>query len=85
MARLTRKKDRYECRVANGCPIEEWMLEHIRDGRLVGDLCDDCPVMVYINKLADYEDMYDAAQKTAQKIIQEQFSKYKISLDESEG
>lgn len=84
MARLTREKDRYECRVANGCPIEEWVLEHIRDGRLVGDLCDDCPVMVYINKLADYEDMYDAAQKTAQKIIQEQFSKYAISLDESE-
>lgn len=54
--RLTRKKDRYECRVANGCPIEEWMLEHVRDGRLVGDLCDDCPVMIYINKLADYED-----------------------------
>lgn len=56
MVRLTREKDNYECRVANGCPIEEWVLEHVRDGELVGDLCDDCPVMVYINKLAEYED-----------------------------
>ena len=52
--RLTRKKDKYECRIADGCPIENWVLDktdHIID-------CDDCPIMKHINKLAEYEDKY---------------------------
>lgn len=85
MARLTRKKDRYECRI-DTCVLEDWFLDHVigRNIELVGSLCDNCPVMPYINKLAKYEDMSDEAQKIAQKIIQEHFPNIDLSLDESE-
>ena len=52
--RLTRKKDEYECRIAN-CNAEEWM------NKLYGDfppenLCDNCPFESFVNKLAEFED-----------------------------
>ena len=56
MERLTRKKDGFECRIANGCPLYDWVLECI-DGEIIHNLCDTCPVMAYINKLAKYEDL----------------------------
>ena len=54
---MTRAKDKYDCRIANGCPIEDWVLESIQ-GELKWGLCDTCPIMKHINKLAEYEDKY---------------------------
>ena len=54
MKRLTRKKDIYECRIAGGCPAEDWMYELYREYPV--DCCYSCPFTVYINKLAEYED-----------------------------
>lgn len=54
MERLTRKKDEYECRI-NGCPAEEWMY-NLYGSYSKNDICDDCPFMFYINKLAEFED-----------------------------
>jgi hypothetical protein len=56
MERMTRPKDKYECRIAGGCPIEGWMMECI-EGELVRNPCDECPIMPIVNKLAEYEDM----------------------------
>lgn len=53
--RYTRAKDKWECRIANGCPVEVWLENHginIYDSKL----CLDCPFEKIINKLADYED-----------------------------
>lgn len=54
MKRMTRQKDEYECRIANGCPIEDWSTD--QTGYPL--TCDDCPIMKYINKLAEYEDKF---------------------------
>lgn len=54
MERLTREKDMYECRIAGGCPAEEWMYDLY--GKYPVDCCFNCPFEMYINKLAEYED-----------------------------
>ena len=51
--RLTRVKDEYECRIAGGCPAEDWMYDLYGE---VANCCFNCPFEVYINKLAEYED-----------------------------
>jgi hypothetical protein len=51
--RLTRIKDKYECRIDH-CPLEEWVMEQIPE--CTGLSCDGCPVMKHMNKLAEYED-----------------------------
>lgn len=60
MARLTREKDQWKCRIAGGCPVEEWIDNH---GIIVDEsndyFCEDCPFEKYINKLAEYEDKYE--------------------------
>ena len=57
MERLTRAKDQYPCRIAGGCPAEDWIegLGYDLD-KMEGDMCSDCPFEEYINTLADYED-----------------------------
>ena len=57
MSRLTRKKDQYPCRMAGGCPADEWIYNHGGDP---DDCCVDCPFEKYINALAKHE---DAAEK----------------------
>ena len=57
MKRLTRKKDQYPCRIADGCPGDIWIENHDGDP---DDSCIDCPFEQYINALAEYE---DAAEK----------------------
>lgn len=54
MKRLTRKKDKYECRILT-CPAEEWM-HSLYDRYSLKDVCNDCPFMIYINALAELED-----------------------------
>ena len=56
MSRLTRPKDRWECRIAGGCPVEEWLATH--DVKIEDEIyfCEDCPFEKYINKLAEYDD-----------------------------
>ena len=57
MERLTREKDMYECRIAGGCPAEEWMYDlYDKPVPMNKNECDECPFEVYINKLAEYED-----------------------------
>jgi hypothetical protein len=56
--RITRVKDKYECRFAGGCPAEEWICACSMGGELISNPCDNCPFEQYINKLADYEDKY---------------------------
>ena len=51
--RLTRVKDEYECRIAGGCPAEDWMYDLYWEAT---NCCFNCPFEVYINKLAEYED-----------------------------
>ena len=55
MNRLTRHKDKYPCRIAAGCPAEEWMygLYHCYSDN---DVCENCPFEKYINELAQFED-----------------------------
>ena len=59
MKRLTRAKDLYECRMADGCPAEEWISEV--SGEWIMNFrestCSNCPFMRYINRLAEYEDL----------------------------
>lgn len=62
MERMTRPKDKYECRIAGGCPIEGWMMECI-EGELVRNPCDECPIMPIVNKLAEYEDKEENLEK----------------------
>lgn len=62
MARLTRPKDNWECRIALGCPIEDWITENLGISlhMLKEDVCIHCPCMKYINKLAAYEDVAES-------------------------
>lgn len=58
--RLTRKKDMYECRIAGGCPAEDWIEKvtgvSFYEWEGEDDRCDTCPFEKYINRLAEYED-----------------------------
>lgn len=57
MERVTRRKDKYSCRVYH-CPVEDWMYDlygELKDK----DYCESCPVMFYANRLAEYEDKQD--------------------------
>lgn len=65
MERLTRTKDEYECRIAGGCPAEEWIDEHLGLGLAEAkeEVCLNCPFEKYINKLAEYEDCLEKATK----------------------
>lgn len=58
MARLTRPKDEYECRIAGGCPAEEWIEEDLGFNldEANEEICLHCPFEKHINKLAEYED-----------------------------
>ena len=60
MKRLTRPVDKYPCRIANGCPMEEWIMD--LGGDISSDICASCPVEKYINTLAMYEDMMEQSQ-----------------------
>ena len=64
MERLTRKKDQYPCRMAGGCPAENWIAEeaNVRIYDL-GNVCDKCPFEKYINALAEYEDKMEEELK----------------------
>ena len=58
MARLTREKDQYECRI-DVCYAESWMRDiygHYPLFEETPNICDHCPFMPIINKLAEYED-----------------------------
>ena len=59
MKRLTRPVDIYPCRMADGCIIEDWVIDLGGDA---SDICSSCPMMKYINTLAMYEDMMENAQ-----------------------
>ena len=59
MKRLTRPVDAYPCRIADECPIEEWVTYLEGD---TSNICNSCPVMKYINTLAMYEDMVEQLQ-----------------------
>ena len=72
MARLTRVKDRYECRV-DTCFAESWMCDvygHYPLFESTENVCDHCPFMSYINKLADYEDKeLEACRKAVRHVL----------------
>lgn len=42
MTRMTRTKDKYSCRIAGGCPAEDWVCDNI-EGELTGNLCTTRP------------------------------------------
>lgn len=60
MLRMTRKKDQYPCRIAGGCPAEEWIEEvtgiNCYDHCFAEKMCSNCPFEAYINRLAELED-----------------------------
>ena len=58
MKRMTRRKDEYECRMADCCPAEDWMKDYTGHWPENG-FCNTCPFMEYINKLAEYEDVME--------------------------
>ena len=64
MERLTRKKDQYPCRMAGGCPAENWIAEeaNVRIYNL-GNVCDKKKKKKYINALAEYEDKMEEELK----------------------
>ena len=53
MARLTREKDKFVCRIADCYKIESWIEDMDGD---TSNMCDNCPIMPIVNKLAEYED-----------------------------
>lgn len=56
MERLTRRKNKYECRIKE-CFVEDWMYSlygHYLD--IDKSICDDCPIMSIANRLAELED-----------------------------
>ena len=55
MKRLTAtfRSDLYVCRL-KGCMAEEWMWDKYHS--YPEDVCDGCPFMEIVNKLAEYED-----------------------------
>lgn len=59
MFRYTRRKDNFECRHGlEGCKAEYW-IEKLT-GTLdfdTNDMCDSCPFMRFINRLAELEDL----------------------------
>ena len=57
MARLTRMKDEWECRVLGGCQMEEYIARCFKgEVEDIVDVCTDCPLMPIVNALAEYED-----------------------------
>ena len=61
MSRLTGRERDCECYIGENCPAEDWMYE-VTGAPFVSwnpktYICDNCPFMKYINKLAEYEDM----------------------------
>ena len=58
MIRLTRPKDEWECRLAGACTVEDWIMDNLGVSldMLKENVCDNCPFIKHINKLADYED-----------------------------
>ena len=77
MKRLTRKKDKYECRIDH-CPLEDWVMEQIPE--CTGLSCDGCPVMKHMNKLAEYEDLEEEITEQIDKevtnILKKNFSNF---------
>ena len=59
MKRLTRPIDIYPCRMADGCPVEKWIMDLGGD---ISNVCISCPIEEYINTLAMYEDMIEQLQ-----------------------
>ena len=55
MSRLTDESKKYECRCKE-CYLESWVYEQTKKYIC----CDGCPMMQYVNKLADYEDKYES-------------------------
>ena len=53
--RYTRHIDEYPCRLKIECGAEDWMQE-LYGHYPQGDLCDTCPFMEIINRLAELED-----------------------------
>ena len=51
MERLTTSSKKYECR-CDKCYLEDWVYD--QTGKYID--CEGCPMMKYVNKLADYED-----------------------------
>lgn len=58
MKRLTRSLDKYDCRI-NGCVAEGWMEEvtGVNVFNFKKPVCENCPFMEYINRLAFFEDI----------------------------
>lgn len=58
--RITRRKDKWPCRIANGCPAEDWIEiitgTSIDEWDTQGSICKTCPFEQYINRLAEFED-----------------------------
>ena len=59
MSRLTGRERDCECYIGEECPAEDWIY------KVAGPfvywnpntyICEECPFMKYINKLAEYED-----------------------------
>ena len=57
MERLTRPLDNYPCRIKE-CYAEDWMM-NLYDNEYPPsstEMCDSCPFMAIVNRLAEYED-----------------------------
>lgn len=56
MERLTNRSKKFECRIER-CYAEKWMREVYGEyPSLNRGVCDKCPFIKIINRLADYED-----------------------------
>ena len=60
MARYTRPKDEFECRIIEGCGAEEWMYDLF--GEYPVDVCSMCPFKNIINHLAELEDEFETVE-----------------------
>ena len=67
--RLTKSEKSYifPCRI-NGCIAEEWMWD-LYGCYPKNDICDECPFMKIINKLAEYEDKEEKQKNYLRRIL----------------
>ena len=62
MSRMTRPKDKWECRI-NEFGAEEWMSDLYGHYPRADDICSNCPFFYHIKRLAEYEDLVEKMKR----------------------
>lgn len=61
MERLTRVKDSFPCRIKE-CDAENWMYDLYGNYVYNKSICEECPFMTIVNRLAELEDQMERCE-----------------------